>query len=125
MDELNPAMRDLFLGGEDEEVQDWTPPVRAGDHQRDAGLHEPGARHAYLNVDIRDNADGSATVWYFTNDRDNDGVPDRTGSGWDELLTSWDEHWPSATEARRHIGGSGRDASGRVVTVHHNGRRVP
>jgi hypothetical protein len=26
MDDMNPAMRDLFMGGEDEEVQDFTPP---------------------------------------------------------------------------------------------------
>ena len=26
MDDLNPAMSDLFMGGEDEEVQDFTPP---------------------------------------------------------------------------------------------------
>ncbi len=88
VDDMGPAMRDLFLGGEDEEVQDWTPPAGASDRGPAAGLHQPGAAHAYLNIDIRDNADGSATVWYYANDADNDGVPDRSDTDWKEVLSS-------------------------------------
>jgi hypothetical protein len=124
MDDMNPAMRDLFMSGEDEEAQDLdaptdqptadTPPV---------DLHHPGADHAYLNVDIRSNPDGSATCWHFTNDRRGDGRPDRHGSGWNELLVTWDEHHPSLDAAIAAVGRSRTEPSGRVVTVFHDGVR--
>lgn len=114
---MNPAMRDLFLGGEDEEAQDLDPDAPPVD------LHQPGADHAYLNVDVRSNADGSATAWHFTNDRRGDGRPDRHGTGWGELLVTWDEHYPSIEAASAAVGMSRTETSGRVVTVFRDGVR--
>jgi hypothetical protein len=120
MDDMNPAMRDLFMGGEDEEVQDFTPPTQPhGPLPRD--LHEPGARHAYLNIDIQPHPDGSATIRYYTNDRDGDGVPDHRSGSWAEMLIAWEEHRPSISTAIREAGGSRREPSGRIVTVYHAG----
>ncbi len=122
---MNPAMRDLFLGGEDEEEQDLTDSAAhaAQPRAQPTDLHQPGARHAYLNVDVRSNPDGSATAWHYTNDRDGDGRPDRRGTGWDELLVSWDEAFASVAEARRAIGTSRVEPSGRIVTVFRDGVR--
>jgi hypothetical protein len=111
MDDMNPAMRDLFLGGEDEEWQDFIPPSarRAG-----AG----GVNAAYLEIHIADNDDGSATVTFHTNDTNNDGTPDQTS--WSKWDVAWDERWPSADEALRRFGASRVEPNGKIVTVFHN-----
>jgi hypothetical protein len=111
MDDMNAAARDLAMGGEDEERQDFIPPWRRGAR---------GVVVAYLDVNILENGDGSATVWYYTNDADNDGAPDRTDAAPHGLVTYWTEAWPSAADALRQLV-SGVQPSGRVVTVLHNG----
>lgn len=113
MDESNPAMRDLFMGGEDEEAQDLEP-----------GQPAAGRRPAYLDIDIRSNPDGSATVRYLTNDRDGDGRPDREASNWEEILVGWEESHASVAEAQRMTGRSRREPGGRTVSVYLEGKRL-
>lgn len=110
---MNPAMRDLFLGGEDEEVQDFTPPY---------SLHRSDATSAYLNIDVRSEPDGTATVWLYTNDFDADGKPDREGAGWEAMWVSWTEQANSLEEAIERYGPSRVEPNGRVITLHVNGR---
>jgi hypothetical protein len=111
VDDMNPAMQDLFLGGEDEEWQDFVPPWRRGAR---------GVAAAWLDVNIVDEGDGRATAWYYTNDADNDGVPDASDTAPHGLITYWTEPWPSAAEALQQLR-SGVEPSGRVVTVLRNG----
>lgn len=114
MDDLDPAMRDLFLGGEDEEWQDFSPPsARQGPRG--------GVDVAFLEIHVADNEDGSATVTYYTNDADYDGVPDQHGPTWNDNVTSWIEQWPSADEALQQLGPSRVDQNGRIVSVLRNG----
>lgn len=125
-DEMNPAMRDLFLGGEDEEAQDVQAPHARGPEppEAQAELHELGAPGAYLKVDVRSNPDGSAVVWYHTNDRKGDGLPDRQSTSWAEILVSWSEGYGSVEQALEAVGPPRVEPGGRSVSIFVDGKPI-